>query len=177
MGDLVIGQVHHSSADFNFVSLSPYTPNALLPALAFEGASRKTRPILAPGSLVFARVSLANKHMDPELECASPATGKAEGLGPLATTNAMVFPVSLGMARRLLMARAAEAGGVVVLEELGGAGLRFEAVAGRNGRLWVASESTKTVLIVGRAVTEVDEGMLDVQAQKKLVRRLMRELG
>ena len=82
-GDLVVGQVHHSSADYHFVSLAPHTPNALLPLLAFEGATRKTRPVLAPGSLVYARVAMASRHMDTELECVSPATGKADGLGPL----------------------------------------------------------------------------------------------
>ena len=172
-GDLVIGQVHHGAADFYYVSLSPHTPNALLPTLAFEGATKKTRPLLNAGALVYARVALANKHMDPELECVHPATGKADGLGPLA--GGMAYTVSLGFARRLLMAGAG--GAVVVLEELGGLGLSFETAVGRNGRVWVGSESVRTVMAVGRALRETDEGNLDEERQRKLARKLAREMS
>lgn len=113
--------------------------------------------------------------MDPELECVSPTTGKAEGLGPL--NEGMVFEVSLGMARRLLMRKSVEEGKVVVLEELGAAGLAFETAVGRNGKVWVNSEKTKVVLAVGRAVKETDEKNLSIEQQKKLVRRLIKELN
>lgn len=174
-GDLVIGQVHHGAADFYYVQLSPHTANALLPVLAFEMATKKTRPQLAPGQLVYARVALANKHMDAELECVNPATGKADGLGPLA--GGMLFAVSPGLARRLLLPKSATDGGVVVLEELGNLGLGFETAVGRNGRVWVNSEVLRTVLIVGRALQETDEGRLGAEAQKKLAKRLVREIS
>ncbi|KAL8386945.1 hypothetical protein RB595_010279 [Gaeumannomyces hyphopodioides] len=209
-GDLVVGQVHHSSADYHFVSLAPHTPNALLPVLAFEGATRKTRPVLAPGSLVYARVAMASRHMDPELECVSQATGKADGLGPLpspsatapqgqqaasgsgnsasasagagvttttTTTTGTVFGVSLGFARRLLMPRAERDAGLVVLDALADEGLAFETAVGRNGRVWVASDSLPTLVLVGRALAEVDEGGLDVVAQRRLVKRLIKEMS
>ncbi|KAL8413299.1 hypothetical protein RB594_004785 [Gaeumannomyces avenae] len=211
-GDLVVGQVHHSSADYHFVSLAPHAPNALLPVLAFEGATRKTRPVLGPGSLVYARVAMASRHMDPELECVSQATGKADGLGPLpspptaagapqpqqqqasgnngasapagaaasttaTTTTGTVFSVSLGFARRLLMPRAERDAGPVVLDALADEGLAFETAVGRNGRVWVASDSLPTLVLVGRALAEVDEGGLDVAAQRKLVRRLIKEMS
>ncbi|KAI0172447.1 hypothetical protein GGR52DRAFT_544638 [Hypoxylon sp. FL1284] len=175
VGDLVIGTVHHSAADYFYVMLSGYTSNAILPQLAFEMATKKTRPNLSPGSLVYARVSLANRHMDPELECVSPATGKADGLGPL--NGGMLFDISAGMARRLLMRKSVEEGKVVVLEELGSAGFAFETAVGRNGKIWVNSESVKTVMAVGRAVKETDEGNLGIEQQKKLVRRLIKELS
>ncbi|KAI1662464.1 hypothetical protein F4813DRAFT_385179 [Daldinia decipiens] len=175
VGDLVIGTVHHSAADYFYVMLSNYTSNAILPQLAFEMATKKTRPNLNPGALVYARVCLANRHMDPELECVSPSTGKADGLGPL--NGGMLFDISLGMARRLLMRKSAEEGKVVVLEELGSAGLAFETAVGRNGKIWVSSEKTKTVLVVGRAVKETDEKSLTVDQQKKLVRKLVKEMS
>ena len=120
-------------------------------------------------------MTLANKHMDPELECASASTGKADGLGPL--TGGMVFDVSLGFARRLLMGRSRQEGKVEVLELLGGdeGKLSFETAVGRNGKVWVGSENTKTVVIVGRALKETDEKGLGVEAQRKLVRRLVKE--
>ncbi len=172
-GELVIGTINKSAADVYYVLLSDHTPPVILPHLSFESATKKTRPILAPGALVYARVALANKHMDAELECVSSSTGKADGLGPLGA-GGMLFPVSLGMARRLLMAKD---GGVVVLEELAAAGLQFETATGRNGRFWADSDSVKTVLAVGRAVRETDERGLGVEEQKKLVRKIIKELS
>ncbi|KAI1641498.1 hypothetical protein F4809DRAFT_16411 [Biscogniauxia mediterranea] len=175
VGDLVIGTVQRSAAEYYYVALSGYTSNALLPQLAFEMATKKTRPNLNPGALVYARVCLANRHMDPELECVSPTTGKADGLGPL--NGGMLYDVSLGMARRLLMRKSLEDGKVAVLEELGAAGLAFETAVGRNGKVWVNSDKIKTVLIVGRAIQETDEKNLSVEQQKKLVRKLIKEMS
>lgn len=113
--------------------------------------------------------------MDAELECVSTSTGKADGLGPL--TGGMLFPVSLGMARRLMLTKTARDGKVVVLDELASAGLQFETATGRNGRMWVNSEKPKTVIAVGRAIQGTDQGNLGVEEQKKLVRRLIKDLS
>lgn len=175
VGELVIGTIHKSAADVYYVLLSDYTAPALLPQLSFEAATKKTRPILAPGALVYARVTMANKHMDPELECVSASTGKADGLGPL--NGGMLFHISLGMSRRLMMPKVVEAGKVVVLDELAKAGLQFETATGRNGRFWVDSDKPSTVLAVGRALKETDEKQLDEEDQKKLVKKLLKELS
>ncbi|KAI0487291.1 hypothetical protein F4859DRAFT_509862 [Xylaria cf. heliscus] len=175
VGDLVICIVQRPGPEYYYVSITDYNTNAILPQLAFEMATKKTRPQLNHGALVYARVSLANRHMDPELECVSPTTGKADGLGPL--VGGMLYDISLGMARRLLMRKSVEEGKVAVLEELGSAGLAFETAVGRNGKLWVNSDSVKTVLIVGRAVKETDENRLSVEQQKKLVRKLVKEMS
>lgn len=175
VGELVIGTVQRSAAESYFVALSDYTAPALLPQLAFEGATKKTRPQLGAGALVYARVCLADKHMDAELECVHPSTGKSEGLGPL--TGGMVFSVSLGMARRLMMPRNAQDARVVVLDELAAAGLQFETATGRNGRFWVDSEKPQTVIVVGRAVQETDSKGLGVEEQKKLVRKLIKDMS
>ncbi|ROT34752.1 exosome complex exonuclease RRP40 [Sodiomyces alkalinus F11] len=174
-GDLVIGTVHRSTMDAFQVHLADYSAPTLLPHMAFELASKKNRPQLPPGSLVYARVVSARKHMDAELECVNPTTGKADGLGPL--VNGMLFHISLGMSRRLLMARPASDGGVVVLDELGALGAAFETAVGRNGRIWVNSESVKTVIAVGRAIQAADKEQLSVEQQKKLVRKLMKDLS
>jgi exosome complex component RRP40 len=180
--DLVIGQIHHTSAETYHVSLTPHGPLATLPQMSFEGATKKTRPQLVAGQLVYARVTVANKHMDAELECVSASSGKSDGLGPL--VGGMVIEVSLGFARRLLMAPTDAIGqgkgqvvgsnksGVVVLEELGAAGLAFETAVGRNGKVWVNSENVATVVAVCRALRETDEKGLDVAAQKKFVQKL-----
>ncbi|ATY60127.1 exosome complex exonuclease RRP40 [Cordyceps militaris] len=174
-GELVIGTVQKSAADVYYVQLSDHAAPATLPQLAFEGATKKTRPQLAPGALVYARVTLADRHMDAELECVSASTGKADGLGPL--TGGMLFAVSLGMARRLMMPGGAAASGVVVLEGLAAGGWQFETATGRNGKVWVDAGSARTVMAVGRAVQETDEKGLGVEEQQKLVRKLLKEMS
>ena len=98
-----IGSAHHASLD----------------GLAFEGASRRNRPNLKVrsscigqcppqivmlinthqvNSLVFARVSLAHKDMEPELECFDAQTRKAEGYGEL--KGGFLVRCSLKMSRK-----------------------------------------------------------------------------
>lgn len=128
-----------------------------------------------------------------ELTCVNPATGKAEpgGLGPL--TGGMVFDVSVGLAARLMIGDAQEAG-VVVLEELGkkleGQG-GFEVAVGRNGRVWVycsgsggdgssgtdEASGIKATAVIGRCLQETDDRGLSIPEQKKLVSRVLREMG
>lgn len=110
--------------------------------------------------------------MDPELECVSASTGKAEGLGPL--FGGMIFEVSLGMARRLMLGKPGEMGNMVVLEELGTLGVAFEVAVGRNGRVWVDSKSVGCTLAVGNAIVETDVRGLGVEEQKKLARKVVK---
>jgi len=171
---MVIVTIHHSATDLYYASISDYAPNASLPHLSFEGATKKTRPQLAPGALVYARVTLANKHMDPEIECVSASTGKSDGLGPL--TGGMLFNISLGMARRLMLSKPAEQGALVILEELGSAGVPFEIAVGRNGKLWVDSKNVKTTLAIGTAIQDTDQKRLGVEEQKKLAKKVVRDV-
>ncbi|KAI9779826.1 MAG: exosome non-catalytic core subunit rrp40 [Geoglossum umbratile] len=173
VGDLVLATVHHSTSDSFSCSISPHTPFASLPYLAFAGVTRKTRPQFSPGSLVYARVSLANKHMDPEIECVNPATGKSDGLGGL--TGGMLFDVSLGMSRRLMMPNPSVQGSVVVLDEIAEK-VPFEMAVGRNGRIWVDAEGIAKTLAVGRAIQETDKENLGVDEQRKLAKKLLKGL-
>lgn len=190
--DLVVAQVHHSSADYFHCMITPQTPHALLAQLAFEGASKKTRPMLKQGDLVYARVLSTgiSAGAEVELTCVNPATGKAEpgGLGPL--TGGMVFDVSMGLAARLTRASSSKAehdegvAGLVVLDELG-AKLEnlggFEIAVGRNGKIWVdcsnaGDSAIKATVAVGRCLHAVDEGNLSAGEQRKLVTRTLREM-
>lgn len=163
--DVVIATVHHSSTDVYHCAITPHTAFAQLPHLAFEGASKKTRPQLAPGSLIYARVISASKFIDPELVCVNPSTGKGEGMGEL--KGGMVFSISLGMARRLL-AKKKEGmdvgGGLMVLEEIAKK-LAFEVAIGRNGLVWVKAEGVRETLLVGKALQEADTAILGVEEQ------------
>ncbi|KAF1964676.1 hypothetical protein BU23DRAFT_520825, partial [Bimuria novae-zelandiae CBS 107.79] len=169
-GDLVIATVEKSAAEAFSCTITPHTPPASLPHLAFEGATKKTRPQLSPNSLVYARIASATKDFAPELTCVDPSTGKSEGLGPI--KGGMVFKISLGMARRLL---AGSKGGVAVLQFLGEK-MGFEITVGRNGVLVVDGGSVKATLAIGRAVQEVDEQALGEKAQRKLAERVLKNV-
>ncbi|KAL7276342.1 exosome non-catalytic core subunit rrp40 [Rhizina undulata] len=206
--DAVLATVLRSTSDAYICAIpttlspAPSSIQALLPHLAFPQATKKTRPVLHPGATVYARVSLANKHMDPELECYDAESGKAEGFGEL--KGGMVFGISLGLARRLLgdgrklrqlrmrlrkakLAVEGEVGGEVdggdaeedmstgleVLEELG-KHLAFEIVVGRNGRIWVDSADVKTTLCVGSCIQKSE--YLTGEEQRKLVRDAVKAL-
>lgn len=75
MGDAVVGIVVERHVDSFNVDLGGPFP-AVLPALAFEGATRRNRPNLVAGDLVYARVTAASRDTDPELACTD-ASGKA----------------------------------------------------------------------------------------------------
>lgn len=174
-GDLVVAQVYRSGMDYFQLHVSSHSQSAVLHQLAFEGASKKTRPQLRTNDLVYAKVIAAQKNMEVELSCVNPSTGKAEpdGLGPL--TGGMVFEVSIGLAERLLKKQ-----GVVVLSELGeklqGG---FEVAVGKNGKVWVdcPDGGPRAVITVGRCLKETDELDLNEREQKKLVSKMVSEMG
>ncbi|KAI1922536.1 exosome non-catalytic core subunit rrp40 [Ophidiomyces ophidiicola] len=182
--DLVIAQISRSSSDFFLCSLSPHTPHVYLAHLAFEAATRKTRPQLKSGELVYARVMSVGVGPVAEIEisCVNPATGKAEpgGLGPL--NGGMVFDVSVGLADRLMMTGGNS--GLVVLDELGKkleSHGGFEVAVGRNGRVWIDSSAdgkvgTSIIVAVGRCLREADEKNISVSEQKKFVSKVLREM-
>ena len=173
-GDLVIAQVRMPAAEFFHLYVNSYSPQAILPQLAFEGATKKTRPQLRSNDLIYAKIVSAQKNLEIELSCVNPSTGKAEpdGLGPL--TGGMVFDVSPGLADRLLKKQ-----GVVALDELGSR-LQggFEIAVGKNGKVWVdcPEAGVKGICAVGRCLREMDENELKEKDQKKLVNRIMTEL-
>lgn len=167
--DVIIATVRHSAADYYHCSITPHTSLALLPHLAFEGATKKTRPQLQSGALVYARIAKADKDTETEILCYNSSTGKSEGMGEL--KGGMLFDISLGMARRLLM-KGTE-GHLVCLEELAEK-LAFEIAVGRNGKVWVKSGGVRETLIVGKVLVESDKGNLQVEEQRKLVRKLLK---
>lgn len=177
VGDLVVAQIHHGSAEAWHCSLTPHTTLALLGHLAFESASKKTRPQLKQGDLVYGRVLKASKYDDTELECFNSSTGKADGMGPL--KGGMVFHVSPAFARRLMMGTDKEGtskGGIVVLEEVGQK-VKFEVAVGRNGLVWIDSGSVSTTATIGRLLVRCHEERWDIEMQKKMVKNALKESG
>lgn len=137
---------------------------ALLPALAFEGATRRNKPNLQIGQAVYSRVVTTHRDADPELSCVD-ASGRACEFGPL--VGGYLFDVTTGMARSLLSTSTAP-----VLKALDSAGLAFEIAVGLNGRVWVKGESVRTTILVANAVQNAE--FLSPVQQRAMVRQLMK---
>ncbi|KAF8231757.1 exosome complex exonuclease RRP40 [Tricholoma matsutake] len=126
-----IGSAHHASLD----------------GLAFEGATKRNKPNLKVGNLVYARVSLAHKDMEPELECFDAQTRKAEGFGEV--KGGFLVRCSLKMCRDLLDPQH-------FLLPLLGARFPLEAAVGMNGRVWISAKEAKQIIAISRCIEAVD---------------------
>ncbi|KAI0333779.1 exosome complex exonuclease RRP40 [Cubamyces sp. BRFM 1775] len=133
---------------------------ATLDGLAFEGATKRNRPNLKVGSLLYARVSLAHKDMEPELECFDAQTRKAEGFGEL--KGGFLVSCSLKMCRLLLDPQH-------FLFPLLGSRFPLETAVGINGRVWINCKELRQTIAVARCIEAVDPdgGGLDETALKK----------
>ncbi|KAH8551793.1 hypothetical protein BGW37DRAFT_313330 [Umbelopsis sp. PMI_123] len=141
-GESVIGIVVTRLAEYYRVDIGA-AQSGILPILAFEGATKKNKPNLTPGTLVYARVTLANKDMEAELQCFNPSTGKADGYGEL--KGGFIVKCSLGLCRRLLNPE------TPILRFLG-EHFPFETAVGMNGRIWVNSEGPKYTILLANAI-------------------------
>lgn len=139
--DLVIGFVRSMRGEQYDVDIGTHC-GALLALTAFEGATRKNMVRLKPGAMVYARVTFANKHMEPLLECMA-NTGKAAGFGVL--TGGHVFSCSTGLCRTLLEPDCR------VLRVLGGY-VPFEVAVGHNGRVWVKAHCLRDTFFLRQAL-------------------------
>lgn len=135
---------------------------ASLDGLAFEGASRRNRPNLKVNSLVYARVSLAHKDMEPELECFDAQTRKAEGFGEL--KGGFLVRCSLKMSRNLIDPN-------YFLLPLLGSRFPLDAAVGMNGRVWISAKEVKQTIAAARCIeaADPDGGGLDQTAIKKFI--------
>ncbi|KAJ3163506.1 exosome non-catalytic core subunit rrp40 [Geranomyces michiganensis] len=162
--DPVLGTVTAKLGEAFRVDIGSAHP-AALSMLAFEGATRRNRPNVDVGSLVYCRLSVANKDMEPELECVDPATGKAGGYGEL--KGGFVVKCSLRMARSLLDPKNPI---VTILAD----SISFEMAVGLNGRVWINGKSCAEVIAIAKVIQACDGAAAsDI---KKLINHELRRL-
>lgn len=130
-GDYVIGTVTGAYSEYFKVSLNDFRPSAMLSYLAFENATKKNRPNLKVGSLVYAKVKSYNANIETEIECYNSSSGKSDGFGEL--TGGNLVHVNLAYARHLLFNVSND-----ILVNLGKK-CEFEVAVGLNGKVWVKS--------------------------------------
>jgi exosome complex component RRP40 len=126
---------------------------ALLSNLSFEGATKRNKPNLLTGMLLYARVLSVPASMDPTLSC---QLGPHDGGIPRKDwmTNEGTYgelkggtatKISLGLARELLDPKN------VALQELSKS-LAFEVCIGVNGWLWIHSTRPEYTILIQNAL-------------------------
>lgn len=121
---------------------------ANLPSLSFQGASKRNRPYLDVGALVYARVVFAHRDMEPELTCVEEGSSKSWVTGETlygVLDGGQLVHTSLARCRHLL--EPAD----TVLTKLGDE-LSFESVVGHNGRVWIKAASARDTVRIALAV-------------------------
>lgn len=159
-GETVIGIVTSKSGDVFKVDFGG-SELASLSYLAFEGATKRNRPNVQVGDLLFAQFIIANKDMEPELVCID-GSGRANGMGVFGG-GGLVFKVSLELVRRLLSPNSDIRSD---LEQL----FPCELVVGMNGRVWVRTASIQQTLIVANLLQSCDT--MTAQQRQQLFRKV-----
>lgn len=146
-GECVIGIVrmrgsYHVRVDINSADL------ANLSLLAFEGSSKRNKPVLNVGDLVYAKILSASKHIETELVCVN-SNGKREGLGVIGDKGGILVNLSIDTTRVLLSPQCD------FLEKLGEI-YRYEIAIGMNGRVWVNSNDPRSIIQVANELQRFD---------------------
>eukprot|EP00188_Purpureofilum_apyrenoidigerum_P000155 Plantae.Rhodophyta-Purpureofilum_apyrenoidigerum.ctg10607.p1 GENE.Plantae.Rhodophyta-Purpureofilum_apyrenoidigerum.ctg10607~~Plantae.Rhodophyta-Purpureofilum_apyrenoidigerum.ctg10607.p1 ORF type:complete len:253 (-),score=19.45 Plantae.Rhodophyta-Purpureofilum_apyrenoidigerum.ctg10607:402-1160(-) len=156
--DMVIGVVQDRHAEGYRVDIGAPEP-AQLGNLSFEGATKRNRPYLNPGDLLYARVIVADRDLEPELSCIQPGSNKSwvsgESLFGELRGGGQLLRVSLAGARALLRPDCA------LLSALGESITKgYECVVGANGRVWIRASSPRDTILVTAAIRMADARIL-----------------
>ncbi|XP_038220708.1 exosome complex component RRP40 [Zerene cesonia] len=140
-GENVIGVVVQKAGDIFRVDVGG-SCTAALSYLSFEGATKKNRPEVQIGDVVYAKMLVASKDMEPELVCVD-SHGKKGRLGVL--TDGFVFKCSLNLIRKILNPNCP------LLDSIKNE-WPFELAAGMNGRIWIKANTMRETIAVGNAI-------------------------
>ena len=200
VGDRVIGIIEDQKASADYYRVNIFgSHSALLHVLSFEGATKRNRPQLDPGSLIYCRIvqGFGGGRMDPEVSCKVGGSGNSgkstynevgddmgddggaaskdwmtneSTYGPL--TGGTSFRISLGLARELLLPNNA------VLAALDKSGIPFEIAIGVNGIVWVNSPEPEITIMLLNALknSEVTNEEQVRGMVKVMVRQVKKEL-
>lgn len=142
-GETVIGTVVQKAGDIFRVDIGASEP-AAISYLAFEGATKKNRPDINVGDLLFARLLVAYKDFESELICVD-SLGKKMKLGPL--NGGFVFSCSINLARKL---RSPVCPLLDAIKK--NIQVPLEIVVGMNGRVWIDAKNERDLIAVGNAI-------------------------
>ncbi|KFB45490.1 hypothetical protein ZHAS_00013425 [Anopheles sinensis] len=144
-GELVVGVVTAKAGDIFRVDIGS-SEAASLSYIAFEGATKKNRPDVNVGDIVYARLLIAHPDIEPELVCVD-SHGKKGKLGVL--SGGFLLSCSLNLVRKILNPKCTFLG--LLAKEIA-----FEMAAGMNGRIWVRGKTSKETIAVGNAILALE---------------------
>ena len=144
--ETVVGIVTKKIGDYFRVDIGA-SEQATIYFLAFEGATKKIRPMLNIGDVIFAKLLMACPDMEPELVCVN-SVGSKEKLGILGD-DGFLFTCSLHLVRKILNPQCK-------LLKILGEGLKFEIAVGMNGKIWVRGIDVDTTIAVGDAILDAE---------------------
>lgn len=151
-GENVIGVVVKKIGDYFKIDICS-SESAQLYFLSFENATKKNRPNLNPGDVIYAKLIAAFPNMEPEVVCCDSA-GRSEGLGHL-NGDGMIFSCSLHLCRNLLHQKCK------LLQCLGSVFKKFEVCVGMNGKIWIRSYSVDETLEIADALLSAENVSLE----------------
>ncbi|CAG5135065.1 unnamed protein product [Candidula unifasciata] len=141
-GDQVLGIVTQKNVDMFRVDIG-CSELASLSYLSFEGATKRNRPDVKVGDVIYAKVLVANKDMEPELVCID-SYGRSSGMGVIRGGGFLIH-TSLNLARKLLNPQC------VLMKALGNR-FKFEIAVGMNGRIWLNTQNDVQTIAIANAI-------------------------
>lgn len=164
--DAVIGIVTEKHGEEYRMDLAG-TETATLSALAFEGASKRNRPNLIAGALIYCRVTVSSRDWEAEVSCIEPGSSKSWVTGETLygeLKEGMLIRVSLAVARCLIRHDNP-------FLALLGSEVPFESAVGVNGRVWIKAGTVAHTVLVTTALSKI--GKMSFPDWKILVKRLL----
>lgn len=116
--------------------------------LSFEGATKKNKPELEVGDVVYCRIENCGRGMSPQLTCMS-KKGTADGFGQL--NGGLLSKCSVNLSKSLLDPDN------FLLNEIGRM-IPYEIATGYNGRFWINASTAEQVIMVTTAIL-MSEGL------------------
>ena len=159
--DTVIGIIAARGGESYKVDIGCSQPANLI-NIDFEGATKRHKPNLKINDIVFAKLTVANKDMEPEITCKDENV-KHSPLGEL--KEGYLFTVSLGLCRQLLKMPECK------ILSLLGKHLKFEIVVGMNGRVWINSKGIIDTIAIANAI--VSSEFMDDEQIAFMVKQLV----
>jgi len=160
---------------------------ANLSVLAFQGATKRNKPNLEVGTLIYCRIAAVDRDLEPQLSCITTnatshnkewVTGEAF-FGPL--NKGITINTSLHYCRSLLTPTASnsskqqkKARDEMNVLELCGEFIPYEVAIGLNGRIWIRCDSPLAAILISNAINNSQQmKQKDIQ---QMVKQLMSSL-
>lgn len=140
----MIGTIKMKSADYYIVDIGSAL-DATLGALEFDGATKKNKPNIAQGSLIYCRVTECSKYLGVKLSCFNKGFNTKNDLGELKggmKVEAPRYKHHLVEGKLELIAKY----------------LKFEICFGKNGFIWIKTQSLESMIALYNVVNQILQG-------------------